>query len=125
MKNIFENAYFDKPYRTKDDRKAIYLGKNSAQNFHCLSVDDDKECTYHLYKNNGQVEYPFADGLDIVSEWHESIDEEKIIDELVSEIYDDSDDNDDDEPVYGIYPSNLKNIYRDGCIAGYRKAKLK
>ena len=40
MKNIFENAYFGKPYKTRDGRKAIYhYCIKGKPNEHYLIVD--------------------------------------------------------------------------------------
>ena len=66
-----------------------------------------------VYDNFGK---PYEDNvLDIVSEWHEEINEEKL-DELASKIYPYDEDN---IPLQGIYMCNLRNIWK----AGYRKAK--
>lgn len=75
MANIFENAFFGKVYKTRDGRKAIYLG----------SFYDDKHFPHKIaVENCGTYGYPDDgtyikehDYLDIVSEWSESIDEEK------------------------------------------------
>ena len=111
MNNIFENAYFGKAYKTRIGRKAIYIKNLSDYTYHHQLVLDNGDIG--VYDNFGK---PYGDNvLDIVSEWHEEINEEKL-DELASKIYPYDEDN---IPLQGIYMCNLRNIWK----AGYRKAK--
>lgn len=70
MKKIFEDAYFGKVYKTRDGRKAIYVG-----GYRCVIETD----TNHLFRfrSNGMYE-GWSTSLDIVSEWQEPIDEEEL-----------------------------------------------
>lgn len=70
---MFENAYFGKPYKTRDGRKAIYGYKREGR--HYLIV----EYYEHIFTwdDNGVSDAP-VQKLDIVSEWKESINEENI-----------------------------------------------
>lgn len=84
MDNIFKNAYFGKPYKTRDGRKAIYIEffENSAHIIvHRLISEGPYGKRYVNIMQNGNV-FPFReDKDDIVSEWKESISEEEL-DEL-------------------------------------------
>lgn len=76
--NIFENAYFGKPYKTRDGRKALYIGEISrdiTDNPHrlVLSVIEDI-----FVMDDGRLSYLKEYSYDIVSEWQESINEENI-----------------------------------------------
>lgn len=77
MKNIFENAYFGKVYKTRDGRKAVYT--QGSINCHWLAVEGTS-FTWG-YNNNGNLVSKIDESMNIVSEWQEEIDEEKI-DEL-------------------------------------------
>lgn len=91
--NIFDGAYFGKVYKTRDGRKAVFLGiwKNTL-NIHenpiyKLHIDDEEEpidCeengqlygeTYTQF-DDGSVE---TYGTDIVSEWKEEINVEELV----------------------------------------------
>ena len=81
MKNIFEKAYFGKPYKTRDERKAIYIGMTYKGDY-SLHVDKGGSVwSNDIYNNNGkmvnnksQADSPY----DIVSECPESINEEEL-----------------------------------------------
>lgn len=75
-KNIFENAYFGKAYKTEDGRKAIYV---KAKYSPCddriyLILEGDKFVTE--YRPNGSGIYVVCQ--DIISEWQNSFDEDKM-----------------------------------------------
>lgn len=84
MKNMFKNAYFGKPYKTRDGEKAIYLREDFK---------------HHLYLENGGIIDCNRDGtfesvigriekLDIVSEWQEELTDDelaKLINETIKE----------------------------------------
>lgn len=80
MKNIFENAFFGKSYKTRDGRKAIYFCRTERNKWHELIVDGE---TLSLpYQDSGlavgnHLEYPEWDE-DIVSEWQEMVDENRL-----------------------------------------------
>lgn len=80
MNNIFGNAYFGKPYKTRDGRKAIYAYKREGR--HYLIV----EYYEHIFtwNDNGVSDAP-VQKLDIVSEWQEGINEEEL-DKLIMNI---------------------------------------
>lgn len=116
MKNIFENAYFGKAYKTRGGDKVILvtlldnvayllseekIGKNSLFGNHIHSYRLDGICTeYQCYV------------LDIVSEWQEEINEEEL-DKLANKSL--------EESGWGDCDNSLDS-YVDGFIAGYRKA---
>lgn len=71
--NIFENAYFGKPYKTRDGRKAIFIQPYG----YWVAIQD--EINTHSYFEDGHIlldgkEHP----LDIISEWEEEISEEEL-----------------------------------------------
>lgn len=84
MGNIFENAYFGKPYKTRDERKVIYCGtfeNNSLFNTKVvINTDVDQASDYidfRWYTQEGKSS--IADSpADIVSEWEEGISEEEL-----------------------------------------------
>lgn len=97
MKNIFENAYFGKPYKTRDGSKAIYQKDSKAGLYHhWLITDSSCFACANSGEQNMKVE---KSPLDIVSEWQEPINEEEL-DKLALKNY--PDDDDDDTPLYGI-----------------------
>ena len=114
--DIFENAYFGKPYRTRDGRKAIYFYQTERNKWHELIVEGD---TVSLpYIDNGLAvgwhlnNHEWPD--DIVSEWHEEINEDEL-DKLA------------ESKAFEFENGEMTDIsYRDfmlGYKAGYRKAK--
>lgn len=124
MKNIFENAYFGKPYKTRDGRKAVFSNG-------CLPGE---QATVHLlvstipprlmrYEFDGTRRDTDNRSLDIVSEWQEEIDEEKL-DKLAKQKYP-------PKTKYGFSEFGGFHVeiteYREKEIeafkAGYRKAK--
>lgn len=71
MSNIFENAYFGKMYKTRDGRKAIYIQED------CCIVEGNIDA--FSYFDDGHFSIPLKEcGIDIVSEWQEPINEEKL-----------------------------------------------
>lgn len=104
MNNIFENAYFGKQYKTRDGRKALLLQVNNCA---VLAVQFDSEAITNDYKLCGKHLHG-CDNLDIISEWKEEIDEEKL-ERLRNEWW-----------QTAKYQSNLG--YVDCFNAGYRKA---
>lgn len=74
MENIFKNAYFGKPYRTRSGEKALYSHYDDNYNLHELF-------TYSQFvwvDNEGFVDeehLELNDPNDIVSEWQEEINE--------------------------------------------------
>lgn len=120
MNNIFENAYFGKAYKTRDGRKAIYLGCRDS--FHILSPQDYNGII--AYKENGLVCEGEEQELDIVSEWQEEINEEELH-KLATE-YDDTlsyvtynAKNNGQETELEMIPWGIAEAFK----AGYRKAK--
>lgn len=107
MENIFENAYFGKPYKTRDGRKAVYLGDNT-----CWIEGGDTEIGY---SRNGLFVDIQEHGIDIVSEW--TIDE-KELNKMATQEADSKWVK--DKPGYSSWGYICtKNAYK----AGYRKAK--
>lgn len=113
MNNIFENAYFGKPYKTRGDKKAIYQRDDGLHGlYHHWLITEQQ---HFACANSG--EHNMIEGetnLDIVSEWKEKINEEEL-DELAWKEY--PDDDDDDTPLYGID----RTEQREALKVGYRK----
>lgn len=111
MKNIFENAYFGKAYKTRDGRLAIFLRRQEPNSKYYLLLTkadfDFKRITVNL---NGKC--PYEKNNDIVSKWQESINNEEL-DRLANEY------------VRTQYTED--NVFAGYCRrdfkAGYRKAK--
>lgn len=108
MEDIFKNAYFGKAYRTRDGKKAIYLYGDRCW------IEGDSDWSQYYSKGNW-----FMSGepnkRDIVSEWQESIDEEKL-DELAEQL-------NPNNPHGDTYEVGQYFGFDDGFKAGYRKAK--
>lgn len=121
---LFENAYFGKPYKTRDGRKALYL-----DSFYRLTGEKNVLALEHMEDN---LLYVFPDGIyepkdaingrkenpiDIVSEWQEPINEEEL-NELAyisfPKLY---------IPISGEGIVDTNEDYREAFKAGYRKAK--
>lgn len=120
MNNIFENAYFGKPYKTRDRRKAVYC---NYEMIYGVVPNSEHSITKHLLLiNNLQFVNVFEDGStvkgeeysnDIVSEWQKEIDEEeldKLAEEETHEKY-----------YYTLDEKGIKD-FQIGFKAGYRKA---
>lgn len=69
MKNIFKNAYFGKPYKTRDGRKAIFLRREENPNYYMLLVKSDFDFKRIVVYFNGKHFYKKYN--DIVSEYKE------------------------------------------------------
>lgn len=84
MENIFENAYFGKAYKTRDGSKAIFICKRTDNSV--WDLNHPYACVVEgfgeiwNYFPNGQlyIGEKFITESDIVSEWQEPIDEEKL-----------------------------------------------
>ena len=73
MKNIFENGYFGKAYKTRDNRKAVYINCSKKSNIHHLVVENDF-MSERSYWEDGHNDFDRNDRKeDIVSEWQEPI----------------------------------------------------
>lgn len=106
MSNIFENAYFDKAYKTRDGRKLIYLRRLDKDC--CLLSDGNKEI---VYPNCGSFNSSYDEDkkTDIISELEETINE-KELEELAN----------DEAQLYSVVKTTE---WKEGFKAGYRKAK--
>lgn len=104
MKNIFENAYFGKSYKTRDGKKAIYHGSKKYKSsdgkvwtYHYLMIEPENVDVfgedmvinhYDAYINDNGIgrfanlKYYKDSGVnakyDIISEWKEPINEEEL-----------------------------------------------
>lgn len=77
MKNIFENAYFGKAYRTRDGRKVIY-NYHSSEGYHDIIIDGEGMSYHFTDHTNGILNLPtpeeckndvdYSSPIDIVSE---------------------------------------------------------
>lgn len=86
-KNIFENAYFGKPYKTRDGSKAIFMCKrrnfDQDRPYACIVEGYDDIFSYYP---NGRLYFleKFETENDIISEWEEEINEDEL-DKLAEE----------------------------------------
>lgn len=93
MNKIFENAYFGKPYKTRDGRKVLYHSYNNIypdnpyQSHHNLILEkkDGIRDTVWIWCNDyGHVEehvegeWLYETNSDIVSEWKEPINDDEL-----------------------------------------------
>ena len=73
MKNIFENAYFGKAYKTRSGQKAIYLF-SSGCGAYCITEEFKNTIRYF---NLDGIPYDFEfskyRGEDIISEWKQAV----------------------------------------------------
>ena len=119
MDNIFENAYFGKAYKTRDGRKAVlitYNQRNKQSPYVCAIscyFDGSIKSVCHNFYPNGQLHDNLETVNDIVSEWEEFIDEEKL-DELA---------NSQNKLLHLSTSQLLIKIWNNGFKAGYKKAK--
>lgn len=116
MENIFKNAYFGKAYRTRNGKKAIYLGYTNNSIYHICFIEDESNKT--LYFNNGDAWGHQRKGNnvdDIVSEWQEVNEEE--LDKLAEQAnpYPSFDKSD-------MCVAHSHDGFYEGFIEGYRLA---
>lgn len=108
MKNIFKNAYFGKPYKTRDDKKALYLFGNGC-GVYCITENFQNKIRYYHF--NG-IPYDFENskyrGEDIISEWQEQINEKKL-NKIAKE-------------SFPYFFNDDIDIWEEAYIAGYHKA---
>lgn len=134
MNNIFENAYFGKPYKTRDDKKAIFLGlKNPYEVFMLYNVSMTNYPILDARKvraYDGKIYTTLESGGDIVSEWQEEINEEELDKLADSETYKKSEEFDNclDDILSLLDGENQLKLIFKKCLmwafkAGYRKAK--
>ena len=70
-KNIFENAYFGKPYKTRDGRKAIY-NYHSIGGYHDIIIDGEGMSYHFADHTNGIIRLPRPSEIDPdVDKYHE------------------------------------------------------
>lgn len=118
MNNIFKNAYFGKSYKTRDGRMAIYIGedeKPSGYRF-ILMIEGNRPMPLYFDMEGCYdcEEHPY----DIVSEWKDVIDEDKL-NKLAEQDrcwyrYDNRD----------CCNTIDDNVYIEAYKAGYKRAKL-
>lgn len=80
MKNIFENAYFGKAYKTRDGNKAVLI---SLSDFAVLSMSLDNppyitSINITCGMDGKNIDKFLTDKQDIVSEWEEKINKEEL-----------------------------------------------
>lgn len=69
--NIFENAYFGKPYKTRDDRNAIFIKCATERNdvdFKYYCAIEDLDGIYEVFDSQGRCYRDSVCPIDIVSE---------------------------------------------------------
>lgn len=116
MKNIFKNSYFGKVYKTRNNQKALLL--SIYENNACLAIEDGTlESHYSL---DGTLPFDNTREYEIISEWNEPIDEEKL-----NEVFNDYIVNErvkcgNDKDVCKVISTN--NVWlKEGFEAGYCK----
>lgn len=108
MENIFKNAYFGKPYKTRDGRRALFMRKDEG------TFDLETEESYNPVRADGTFLYTkegYESSCDIVSEWQEEINEEEL-EELA-----------DDASLWLADVPLQERRFKEGFKAGFRKAK--
>lgn len=124
MRNLFEGAYFGKAYKTKDNTRVIFVQQRYENDF-SIYIPKCKYSIETIHRYNSKGEFYLGNGehghaaLDIISEWQEPIDEDKL-EELAYEYIIDSTHQDDEEEIYISLKD--KDVIK-GFKAGYRKAK--
>lgn len=113
MNNIFENAYYGKPYKTRDGRKALYhniLSTTEGMKHYLETISSGFICD-----NCGKS---LCEDDSIVSVWEEEINEEEL--EELAKSY--------DIPIFGdgcTYSDEewdeIQNWVKEAYKAGYRK----
>lgn len=80
MENIFKDAYFGKPYKTRGEKKAIYIHHykdSEGGDMHYLIIDGS--VVTYVWGADGKIAPNYNNsGLDIVSEWKEEVDDEEL-----------------------------------------------
>lgn len=89
MKNIFENAYFGKAYKTRDGRKAIFVNwSDTRKKVYLYVLERDMEFFgEEMYELDG-VTSGVSTPHDIISEWEELVEEDKY-DKIAQEVKND------------------------------------
>lgn len=127
-KNIFEGAYFGKPYKTNENTIALYLGEEMGDFKYRLAIPIISDITNkqsYVVLQCDELGCSKTD-IDIISEWTEEVDEEEIdaiVTKLCVENFIDSVDWKDIvcNLTYNLAQAAIE-AYEIGCKAGYRKA---
>lgn len=104
-KDILKNAYFGKPYRTRDGRKAIYWRK---LDFGHRLICEELHCSI-IAHDDGKIQTGQDNKVDIVSEWKEEISEEELDSIAWCKAIEE-------------YIDDYRGPYAEGFKAGYRKS---
>lgn len=71
MNNIFKNAYFGKPYMTRDGRRAVFYNHHNGyareKANYVTMILEGQESIYRWYYDGTAADH--QEHLDIVSEW--------------------------------------------------------
>lgn len=115
---LFENAYFGKPYKTRDSRKAIFYNHHNTyareKANYVTMILEEEECIYRWYYDGKAADS--QEHLDIISEWEEPVDEENLNRLTIAEY---PLDDGIEEAHWNAQQCKLREAYK----AGYRKAK--
>lgn len=76
--NIFKNAYFGKAYKTRDGRKALYVGKAYGLGIYVYLLVIEGSDDLDEFAQDGSFNVGSEHPFDIISEWQEPIDGEKL-----------------------------------------------
>lgn len=120
-KNVFEDAYFDKAYKTRDGRKAIFvinMGGHYGHPYRLVIENEDNFFNYDKYGRMAKIEM----NSDIISEWHEEINEVELDRLAIKKACEFADTYQEKTGNYGHNEGTLAVGYRYGYYDGYRKA---
>lgn len=117
--SIFDKAKFGDKFKTRDGRMAVYIS-HFYEEFRCFEEHGinhklwikDYSCPLRFY-DDGKADFP-NDGMYIVSRWEEPVDEEELK-ELA----------DTQRRSQLLSTPQLKDIWKSGFIAGYKKGVSK
>lgn len=120
--NLFQSAYFGKPYRTRDGRKARFVINMGEHYGHPYRLVIEGEYNFFNYDEHGMM-LNIERGFDIVSEWQEEINEEELDELADAETCRESDEFntylDDILSLLDGY-KQLKLIYRKGLMWAFK-----
>lgn len=122
-KNIFENAYFGKAYKTRDGKKAVLISLSNFSALLSMELDMSGISSVTIPCGlDGKIRDKFlSSDQDIVSEWEEDIDEEHL-DDLAYDYNEERQPNywwEDDCTVCVCEASEVRKAFE----AGYKVAK--
>lgn len=120
MNNIFNNAYFGKAYKTRDERKALYHCFDGQ--YHRLFTEERCDFSPYCDDNGKHLTHSEEESrFDIISEWKEPIDEEEL--DALAEEYDSKVPHFINCDTGYTINYRIKEAYKAGCRKGYKDKK--